>query len=381
MSAHTNFSAGQSHTYEEISSYYLELDRLLERVEQSTTHYQVLGLGRSAGGKQVRAAYQQALALLRPRDSIKALMSGETLSRVERAFERLSRSFNLLDNFGRRASHDSCLLQSMISPAAPEATTTLIVPPDVGLEPDNADLHRAMEIMFRPMPGRGRSGFPGGEAENRRRSSRYSLSIPARVTGVHRIDGMWHELAETFDVSDRGVGLSLRTSVRCGAVVHMSLPLPVKLRVHGHGDRSYDVYAVVRRVEPPDDGIRNVGLEFLGREAPSGYGENPWATFHIGKWQGVERRREPRVDRAEVVGIEYLDDRLNHIRLEVAVTENISPGGARVYLKAAPPDFSFVNVTNLNRSFKALATVRNRFVASDGFERLCLRFVDEKWPM
>lgn len=378
MSAHTDYPSEQNH--ERISSYYLELDRLLDRVERSTNHYQVLGLARSANGKQVRTAYRQALVLLRPGESIKSAMPGETLRRVERAFERLSRSFNLLDNFGKRVSYDNSLIPRARSPLPVDVPAAVTVPAPAELGLGNADLYRAMELMFRAAVEERRPGLAGGEV-NRRRSNRYSLSIPVRVTGVHRVDGMWHELAETFDVSELGVGLSLRTGVRCGAVVHMSLPLPVKLRRHGHADRSYDVYAVVRRAEPPQNGIRSVGLEFLGREAPHGYSENPWATFHIGKWEGIERRREQRVACAEIVALEYLDDRMKHIRQEVAVTENVSPSGVRVYLKAAPPDFGLVKVTNLNRSFTGLATVRNRFVASDGFERLCLRFVEGEWPM
>jgi hypothetical protein len=163
--------------------------------------------------------------------------------------------------------------------------------------------------------------------------------------------------------------------------VHVSLPLPVKLRTHGHGDRSYNVYALVRRVEQSKKGLRKVGLEFLGQEAPVGYSQKPWATFRTGEWEGAERRREERVNRAEVVAIEYLNEQMKHIRQQVALTENISPSGARVYLKAAPAEFNLVRIANLNRSFESLATVRNRFVGNDGFERLCLRFIDKKWPI
>ena len=63
------------------------------------------------------------------------------------------------------------------------------------------------------------------------------------------------------------------------------------------------------------------------------------------------------------------------------MTENLSRTGARVYLKAAPPEFDFVKVTNLKRNFESIATVRNRFMGRDGFERLCLRFMDAEWPV
>jgi hypothetical protein len=67
------------------------------------------------------------------------------------------------------------------------------------------------------------------------------------------------------------------------------------------------------------------------------------------------------------------------VRQVVAVTENISPGGARVYLKSAPLEFDLVRVANLSRSFESLARVCNRYVDKDGFERLCLSFLNKRW--
>ena len=68
------------------------------------------------------------------------------------------------------------------------------------------------------------------------------------------------------------------------------------------------------------------------------------------------------------------------IRQDVALTENLSAQGARVYMKTAPPDFDFVRLTNLNRSFESKAQVCNRYTGIDGFERLCLKFLDNEWP-
>jgi hypothetical protein len=72
---------------------------------------------------------------------------------------------------------------------------------------------------------------------------------------------------------------------------------------------------------------------------------------------------------------------MRHVRQEIGVTENISPGGARVYLKSAPQDLEMVRVANIDRSFESRGTVCNRYVGPDGFERLCLRFLDSRWPI
>ncbi|HKV40887.1 MAG TPA: hypothetical protein VJX67_16880, partial [Blastocatellia bacterium] len=78
-------------------------------------------------------------------------------------------------------------------------------------------------------------------------------------------------------------------------------------------------------------------------------------------------------------GIRYLNKELEEIHHEVGATENISPGGARVYVRSPPPDFEFVRITNLPRTFESLARVCNRYVGGDSFEHLCLQFLDKQW--
>ncbi|HEU4387215.1 MAG TPA: PilZ domain-containing protein, partial [Blastocatellia bacterium] len=216
---------------------------------------------------------------------------------------------------------------------------------------------------------------------DRRRSDRYSLQIAIQVTGFDRLDGMWSDITETIDVSRYGVALKMRRALQFGAVVHLCLPLPDVLRSHGHLEPDYSVYAVVRRVVPSEDGSRKLGLEFIGEDAPPGFSDSPWGSFRLGNWDGPERRREPRADICEAVAVEYLSDDLKHVRQEVAVTENVSSSGARFFLKSAPPDVNLVRITNLDRTFESRATICNRFLGPDGFERLCVRFVDARWPM
>ena len=119
----------------------------------------------------------------------------------------------------------------------------------------------------------------------------------------------------------------------------------------------------------------------MGEEAPPGYFERPWATFKVDSWQGPERRREPRINKSEVVSIRYLNESMEVIRQEVAVTENVSPGGARVFVKGAPSEVETIRIMNLSHSFESLAAVCNRYIGNDGFERICLKFLDNKWPV
>jgi hypothetical protein len=82
-----------------------------------------------------------------------------------------------------------------------------------------------------------------------------------------------------------------------------------------------------------------------------------------------------------MVRVVYLNETLHAVREEVAVTENVSPGGARIYVKTAPAEFDSLRISNLKRTFEAIAVVRNRYLGKDGFERLCIQFTDKKWPV
>jgi hypothetical protein len=214
----------------------------------------------------------------------------------------------------------------------------------------------------------------------RRRCERFKLTVPVLVAGYDADGSKWQEVTKSIDVSRIGVAIALHRRLRHGLLVHVTLPLPVKLRSHGFSEAGYNMYAIVRRVEPLVDNTRLVGLEFIGATPPSDYLHNPSATFRTQKWNGPNRRREPREERAESVAVEYLDEARERIAREATVTEDVSAGGTRVRVKSAPSEFEFVRITCPKRGFISLALLRNRWTGSDGFERLCLQFVDQKWP-
>jgi DnaJ-like protein/PilZ domain-containing protein len=373
---------------EKMSAYYLDLDRLLNRVDRATTHYQVLGLQRMAHQDDIKQAYREAVTLLHPSQyGIHVVIPDEMMTRIDNAFDRVTRAFSVLSNMGKRVAYDNMLMPKANRPipVEPPKLSRTKVNTDVGEEkvaedqmPREEVMNARQRIVTNPVFTKSKDDVTDS---NRRRCERFKVTIPTRTIGSDRIAGKWSEISQTVDVSRTGASLMLRHRVRYGMVLYMSLPMPVKLRGHGFANQTYNVYGLVRRIEPLKDGGRVIGVEFLGEHPPVGYLEKPWVTFRTQNWSGLERRRQARVERSEPVGIEYLDQGMNVIRQEVGVTENLSPDGARVYLKAAPPEFDFVKLTNLKRSFEAVATVRNRYVGRDGFERLCLRFMNNQWPL
>lgn len=397
-------------TQEEINGYYLDFERLFYRVERSSSHYQVLGIDRNSSIEEIKAAYQKAVALLEP------FLAGafhssslDTKTRARQILRKVSESFTVVSNIGKRIEYDNALFRKApgrIEVKIPEsfqtgntprkAQATHEGPPGAGNSgsgfetirtQDMAGLDQGLDSSVRFDIGSGEAGLievlppPTSSSANRRRFERIRLTVIARVTGHDRIRGKWEEIAETMDVSRKGAALRMSTRLRHGSILRLEIALPPAMRSHGFAEPTFRVYAAVRRIGPLEDGYRVIGVEFMGEEAPPGYFERPWATFKVDSWQGPERRREPRINKSEVVSIRYLNESMEVIRQEVAVTENVSPGGARVFVKGAPSEVETIRIMNLSHSFESLAAVCNRYIGNDGFERICLKFLDNKWPV
>jgi curved DNA-binding protein CbpA len=379
-----------------ISAYYLEVEYLLERIEGATNHYQALGIERTADHEETVEAYQQAVSVLHPSyHKVRAALPDEIMVRVDKAFKQVSEAFGFLASHKKRVDYDKSLKRNVRAPLPIEAPDR---PKPPGLDVDERETRTGAPASVASRRDRATAidtidiRVDTGQApiftkitdkaalENRRRCERFKLTVPALIAGYDRENKRCQEVAKTLDVGRMGVAIRMQRRVRNGSVVHLTLPLPTKLRNHGFSDAGYNMYAIVRRTEPIEDGLRLVGLEFIGNHPPAGYLDTPWATFRTQKWTGLDRRREGRVDRIEPVIIEYLDANYQPTGHDSAVTENISPSGARVCTRSMPADCEFVRVASMDRSFESIALVRNQFTGKDGFERLCLQFLDHKWP-
>ncbi len=399
-----------------LSEYHLQLSRLVTRIEDAATHYQVLGLKMAATYDEVVRAYYSVLNLFYPAQQIRISLDGQTIERLDMAFLKVSAAFMTLANFKKRADYHNEVLHKAAGShlvSTPPVGKPLTPPPASTLQTLHA-AHTATTGMPRPpapataaplsqrtMPQQmpvtpprtvpQSAALPVGAEQkpnvaysefavenidgNRRRTQRLKLSIPVRLTGYEKNGDKWSEMCESVDVSRVGVTVHMRKNVRHGQVFYLNLPLPTKLRSHGFSDASYNVYSLVRRVEPEHHGQRVVALEFMGEQPPKGFLEKPWSIFRSSNWTGTERRRSPRVNRQERVSLEYFDSNARSISREETITENVSATGMRLFVKFAPPYFDLVLVSCVSRRFESLAVVRNRYIAKDGAERLCVQFL------
>ncbi|HMG34443.1 MAG TPA: response regulator [Blastocatellia bacterium] len=353
-----------------IDKWSADVEQLLERCERASSHYDVLGLASSADSDDISRAFSHRVGMLQPaREGLQ--VSGSTaslniegaatrrsmLARLECAFGRVTLAYSVLSSRKRRSDYDTSL-----SPSPPTTNVQQVEPSG-------------------PLSG---EAEPAGEAEtdevsngNRRWDRRLNLYIAAQVTGYDRDLGRWQEPAETVDVSKLGITFRIRKHLAVGTIIHISLPMPTKLRMHDFDAPNYNCYAIVRRAEPSKKGVRLLAVELIGEDPPSGYLQTPWASFQDRQWNGSERRRKPRQPKDEVIWIEYFTESMRSIRREAARTENVSEGGMRVRIKSAPNEFEYARVSYPDGRLQTFAVLCDRYTGEDNFERLCLRFLAE----
>lgn len=400
----TNFAphaAPPDFTQEQIRDYLSDLEVVLRRVDSGRTFYQILGVDRTDDQETLRSSYQRTLDLLYPGDSIASVVSGDIALRVERAFAKLSQAFGVLASFTRRKEYDSALLsvarkqKARATPKDQHATAKSEQPSSTRGASHGSDQQTqgygssgaaplTQDLRANPIQAGGQVFSESSKANtdnNRRRCGRMKLAIPVRVTGHDQSAGKWSEMSNTIDVSRTGARLHLRKRVRQGTVLFLTLPLPTKLRAHGFSEQGYNVYALIRTVDPPKKGVRAVGVEFLGERPPAGFLDKPWAVYRARRGSAVERRRHSREERAEAVNIEYLDENGQTIGRDEARSENVGSYGVRVVGTTAPAEFDSISLSCPFLKFESVAVLRDRFRGKDGLERLCLQLVDNSWPL
>jgi len=244
---------------------------------------------------------------------------------------------------------------------------------------------------------------PVKENDNRR-IQRMNLSLPIRVESHVNESVSWNEVTRLNDLSAFGAGFNLRHPVKRGRLVHMTIPMPRKLRSFDFTEPQYKVWGLVRscitRTDAPTTENHSVGVAFIGKNPPKSYYDDPAKLFEISHreegslWRVVEAVSEPdeshlpkelrRHSRFPIpanIVIETIDEDGNVLTSESTVTENISLSGASIFTSLALEVGSFVRVKSDQYNASIISVVRGKRMGQDNIPRVHIEFVDRFFPL
>jgi hypothetical protein len=237
--------------------------------------------------------------------------------------------------------------------------------------------------------------------ESPRRHKREELRLPVRVECRESEDHEWEELTHLLDVAPFGARLRITRPTEPGRLLHLTLPMPRRLRCYDHEQEQYRVWSVVRHCKPlpsPDDELPHfeIGVAFIGKDCPATHETDPAQRYEIAAgltnadlWRPAEgssaddpskRRTETRHDIADDVVIEIYDADGRVSRRETTKTENISRHGMAVFTNLNIVRGRYIRVRSAQYQIAVIAAVRRLVPVGDGRKRLHLEFVDQQWP-
>jgi hypothetical protein len=218
--------------------------------------------------------------------------------------------------------------------------------------------------------GQGQDGF--------RKRDRLELHVPVRVRCRESDGSEWHELSKLEDVTQFGASFTIERRIEVGRIIHLTTPLPWRLRLFDQAADLYRVYALVRWLRPLDARLL-VGVAFVGKTPPASYYHDPSRIY--GTEGFTEKRRESRIEAAIQLCVETIDENGDVVASEATVTTNISRHGATCFTTLGTTPGSFVRVTSAEPSVSTTAIVRACRTNSHGIPTLHLEFVGTEWPI
>ncbi|MDX6305159.1 MAG: hypothetical protein QOI77_2128 [Blastocatellia bacterium] len=238
------------------------------------------------------------------------------------------------------------------------------------------------------------------EGAIKRQHQRIPLALPFRVRCKESVEYEWTEMSRLIDITQAGAGFTLTRPAEPGRLLHLTLPLPIRLRCFDHAEPQYCVWTVVRHIaviqgaQGQVASLFRAGVAFVGKRPPQTYEQDPTTRYDLlpfdrgqsEMWRLKERannnqRRETRLIIPLDVLIEAFDEKGNISMEENTVTENLTTRGTSVFTTWDIEIGRILRVTSVRDAFSVLAVVRGREVGSDGVNRLGLEFLNERWPL
>ena len=227
---------------------------------------------------------------------------------------------------------------------------------------------------------------------------RLELNLPVRVRCRETLEIEWTEVTRLIDVSPFGARFPIKHPIERGRLLHMTIPMPPKLRVFDHVEDQYRVWALVRFVRSSNttgSSIFEVGVAFIGKHPPRSYEENPSRRYDIGgrtadslsifeelqSATAEDQRLRTRHNIPVDIRIDTLNEKGEVNQSESTVAENISQRGAAIYTTLNLPVGRMIRLTSEQYNLTVHAAVRGRSIGPSGVERIHVEFIDREFPL
>jgi len=235
--------------------------------------------------------------------------------------------------------------------------------------------------------------------DTKRKRRRIALALPIRVRCRESHEFSWTERSRLLDVNHFGAGFTLTRPTEPGRLLLLTIPLPHQLRCFDHAEQQYSVWSLVRHVTPvprehDQPPLFRVGVAFVGKEPPLGYGENPTIRYQpfpidaghdkmsqVSEFRSNTQRRASRLIIPLEVVVETFDEHGRSASQEHTVTETMSSLGTCVPTNLDVEVGRIVRVSSAHDGVSLFAAIRSRELAPDGISRLGLEFLGERWPL
>lgn len=232
---------------------------------------------------------------------------------------------------------------------------------------------------------------------NQRNAKRSIFSIPLVVTGRESSDFFWKEQTETVTVSKLGAGFDLNKQLAVGQLIFLRMEMPQIHRCYDYDQKFYEIWAIVQhcnRVKTSHKDIFQIGVAFIGKDAPKTYYQYPLTAYKIsgidndGFWKVMEEKSSyvsrlyPRYECSFLARIAKLNDEDEEIEIDqYSRTKDISEGGVAVFTTILAEIGDYINFSCDEPKFSSMCIVRNRQYGEDQRMTLHLSFSEAKFPI
>lgn len=235
----------------------------------------------------------------------------------------------------------------------------------------------------------------------KRRSQRFSCPEYAIVKAKLSEEEFWKEKAQLKSVSRLGAGFEIEKPCKIGQLISLLIPMPINLRLYDHDKQLYRIWGLVQHchsISHDDFTGYNVGVAFIGRDAPPSFFERPDQSYRItglnedGVWNISEAEREfvnrkhprlwismPALLKVDNDGIgEKNDAESGFIECRI---ENVSRSGAALFCETEASVGDHVKFSCPQFDFTTDAIVRNRRGNGNTIPKVHLEFLGDEFPV